>query len=133
MSNKKTGNAFEKELCELLSNFGFWAYNFPNKTSGQPADIIASRDGTPCLIDCKVCENDTFDTRRMEDNQINSMMKWRATGNGCGFFALKLHEGTIRFMTDHTLKYIAREKKVLNRKDIFENSESFDEWLWWYV
>ena len=133
MSNKKTGNAFEKELCNLLAKHGFWAYNFPNKTSGQPADIIASRDGTPCLIDCKVCENDSFDTTRLEENQINSMLLWRETGNGCGYFAFKLQDGTIRFATDSTIRFIAREKRVMNRSDILANSESIEDWLWWYI
>ena len=41
MSNKKIGNDFEKELCEVLAEYGFWVHNFTQNQDGQPADIIA--------------------------------------------------------------------------------------------
>ena len=129
MNNKKLGNKFEKELCEMLAAKGFWAYNFPNKIAGQPADIIASRDGRPCLIDCKECTNDTFDTRRVEENQKNSMFLWDYTGNGMGYFALKLQDGRI-YMIDHRMMEAARAgKRTLNRHDIIALGLPFEKWL----
>ena len=54
MSNKKIGNDFEAELCEMLSLYGFWCHNLAVKSEGQPADVIAARNGKAYLIDCKV-------------------------------------------------------------------------------
>ena len=128
MNNKKSGNKFEKDLCELLAKRGFWAYNCPNKTSGQPADIIASRNKHPCLIDAKECANDTYDTVRIEENQKNSMFLWEYTGNGVGYFALKLSDGQI-YMIDHNSMLLARQhKRTLNRADIIDLGVPFDEW-----
>lgn len=39
MSNKKLGNAFEMELCNILSSHGFWVHNLAQNSAGQPADI----------------------------------------------------------------------------------------------
>ena len=44
MSNKKIGNDFEAELCEMLSLYGFWCHNLAVKSEGQPADVIAARN-----------------------------------------------------------------------------------------
>lgn len=129
MNNKKLGNKFEKELCERLAAQGFWAYNFPNKIAGQPADIIASRNGQPCLIDCKECTNDTFDTRRVEENQKNSMYLWKYTGNELACFALKLSDGSI-YMIDHKVMAVVRAgKRTLNRDDITLLGVPFWKWL----
>lgn len=54
-SNRKTGTTFESELCEILSQNGFWAHNLAQNSAGQPADVIAVRNKTAYLIDCKVC------------------------------------------------------------------------------
>ena len=129
MNNKKLGNKFEKDLCELLAIKGFWAYNFPNKIAGQPADIIASRLGCPCLIDCKECTNDTFDTVRVEENQKNAMLLWEYRGNGDGYFALKLSDGSI-YMINHNIMLSAREKqRTLNRSTIIKIGMPFDDWV----
>ena len=53
-SNRKTGTTFESELCEILSQNGFWAHNLAQNSAGQPADVIAVRNKTAYLIDCKV-------------------------------------------------------------------------------
>ena len=45
MSNKKLGNSFEAELCEILSMYGFWAHNLAQNSDGQPADVLASKNG----------------------------------------------------------------------------------------
>lgn len=88
-SNKTVGSQFESEFCEILSRRGFWVYNTPNKRSGQPADIIAVRNGKPFLIDCKVCSGNTFSLARIEPNQDTAMQLWNRCGNGAGWFAVK--------------------------------------------
>lgn len=89
MSNKKSGNQFEAELCEILSKNGFWAHQLSQNSAGQPADVIAVKNGYAYLIDCKVCSNGKFSLNRIEENQSLSMELWRECGNGVGWFALK--------------------------------------------
>ena len=91
MTNKKIGNDFESELCELLATQGFCAHNFAQNQDGQPADVIAVKNKKAYLIDCKVCSTRKgFDLSRMEDNQDLSMELWKGCGNGEGWFAVKL-------------------------------------------
>ena len=44
-TNKKHGNEFEREFCQLLSQKGFWVLNIPQYSAGQPSDVIAVKDG----------------------------------------------------------------------------------------
>lgn len=129
MNNKKLGNKFEKELCELLARNGFWAYNCPNKTAGQPADIIASRNGHPCLIDAKECSNDVFDTTRVEENQKNSMTLWDYTGNGEGYYALRFSDGEIYMVHSDAMLLARHQKRTLNRYDVTYLGMPFAEWV----
>ena len=93
MSNRKDGTDFEKELCEILREYGFWTHNFAQSRDGQPSDIIAAREGKAYLIDAKVCKNDTFPLSRIEENQKLAMDYYRDCGNPEGWFALKTSEG----------------------------------------
>ena len=93
MSNKKLGNGFEAELCEILSEHGFWCHNLAANSAGQPADVIAVRNGKAYLIDCKVCSQGKFQYSRIEENQHLSMDLWCECGNGVGWFALKFNTG----------------------------------------
>lgn len=129
MNNKKLGNKFEKDLCGMLAKNGFWAYNFPNKIAGQPADIIASRKGHPCLIDCKECTNDVFDTTRMEENQQNAMMLWDYTGNGEGYYAMRFSDGQIYMVHQDAVMLARHNKRTLNRFDVTYLGITFDEWV----
>ena len=46
MNNKIIGTAFEKEMCELLANRGYWVHFItPDNRGAQPFDIIAVKDG----------------------------------------------------------------------------------------
>lgn len=89
MNNKKSGNQFEAELCEILSANGFWTHNLAQNSAGQPADVIAVKNGSAYLIDCKVCSTGHFSLRRIEENQTLAMELWRDCGNGVGWFAMK--------------------------------------------
>ena len=44
MINKKIGNDFEKELCEILADAGCCVHNFANRKNGHPADKIAAKN-----------------------------------------------------------------------------------------
>lgn len=88
-TNKTIGNGFEQDFCDLLAKNGFWAHNAAQNKSGQPADVFAVRDNTPYLIDCKVCEHDTFRLYRAEENQRLAMERWIECGNDKAFFAIK--------------------------------------------
>ncbi len=127
-SNKKLGNDFESELCDLLYQNGFWAHNMSANASGQPADIIAVKNGKSYLIDCKVCSNGDFDQRRIEENQNLAMTLWTLCGNGHGWFALKLREGIFMTRYDALLRF-RKIKMVMNTEDIMHYGVPFDEWI----
>ncbi len=92
MTNKKLGNDFEAAFCEILSQHGFWAHQFAQNQAGQPADVMAVKDGKAHLIDCKVCSGRGFPLSRIEDNQHAAMDMWSKCGNGDGWFALLFKE-----------------------------------------
>ena len=106
-TNRKTGTSFERELCEELARYGFWAHNLAQNSAGQPFDVIAARDGKVYPIDAKVCEKDVFRLVRIEDNQFSAMTLWKDTGNGEGWFA----------------------KTVLSRSDILEVGVPLELWV----
>ena len=127
-TNKKIGNDFETEFCELLFDKGFWCHLFAQNQAGQPADVIAVRNGDAYLIDCKECSSNVFPLSRIEENQTLSMELWSDSGNGKGWFALKI-EGEIVMMNQWVLKALSHDKSVLNTKDIHDNGTSFEKWL----
>ena len=117
--NKKTGNDFEAELCRILSARGYWCHNFQQNASGQPADIIAAKNRVTYLIDAKVCEKGEFRLSRMEENQRLAMRLWNQTGNGAGYFALKLPDETIfLFAIDFLLELEKIGRTVLDEAEI---------------
>lgn len=95
MTNKLSGNRFEAELCGILAEHGFWAHNMTQNQAGQPADIIAARDGCAVLIDCKLCSGERFSFARIEPNQASAMDLWNACGNSDAWFAVKTPDGEI--------------------------------------
>ena len=110
-TNRKIGNSFETEFCELLFQHGFWCHNMAQNAAGQPADVIAVKGKTAYLIDCKVCSNNRFPLSRVEENQHFAMETWKACGNGEGWFALKV------------------EESALNLTDIREYGTPLERWL----
>ncbi len=128
MSNKKLGNDFEATFCQMLSENGFWVHNLAQNAAGQPADVIAVKNGKPYLIDCKVCSNGKFDQRRIEENQNLAMAMWVLCGNGQGWFALKLYQGIFMARYDSLLRF-RKLKMVMNTEDIMHNGIPFDEWI----
>ena len=130
MSNKKAGNQFESELCEILAMYGFWCHNMAQNASGQPADVIAVKNGRAYLIDCKVCSTDKgFALSRMEENQDLAMELWNECGNGQGWFAMKLPTGDI-FMVPHiAIKACQCWQSHMSPADIFETGKPLEKWV----
>ena len=131
MSNKALGNSFEEELCEILSNYGFWSHNLAQNKSGQPADVIAVRNKVSHLIDAKVCSNNTFPFSRIEENQDLAMELWRECGNGIGWFALKISDTDeqIYMISHYTMKAYRNQQKSLSAKEIFELGIPIEKWV----
>ena len=129
MINKKIGNEFEAELCEMLSLYGFWCHNLAVKIEGQPADVIAARNGNAYLIDCKVCStNKGFALSRMEENQELAMNLWKECGNGDGWFAILL-AGIVYMIPHFTIEAFANIQTYLSPKEIFEYGKPLDKWV----
>lgn len=128
MTNKKLGNDFESKFCEILFENGFWTHNMAQNASGQPADVIAARNGKSYLIDCKVCSSRGFALSRMEENQDLSMELWKSCGNGEGWFAVLLNNEI--FMIPHiSIKALREEKSYMTELDVKEYGIVLERWL----
>lgn len=128
VTNKKLGNTFETEFCEILFDNGFWCHNMAQNQAGQPADVIAVRNKAPHLIDCKVCSDGKFPLSRIEENQHYAMELWKKSGNGEGWFALKI-EGQIMMIPHFTMTVLAKEKSVLSMSEIMECGFTLERWI----
>lgn len=127
--NKTVGEKFEHDFCRTLGKHGYWAHRLSQNKAGQPADVIAVKNGSAYLIDCKTCARDVFSLSRVEENQILSMGMWKNCGNRECYFALKLSDGSVRMIEYDVMINLSYEKTRLNLNDILENSESIEEWL----
>ena len=127
--NKKLGNDFEQELCQILADAGYWTHNFANRKNGQPADIIAVKNGKAYLIDAKECTREIFPLKRMEYNQELSMGLWIECGNTTPYFALKARNEI--YMVDYTtvMDLMRNGKKQLNLEDMNKYGTRLATWL----
>ena len=129
MINKKLGNDFEHELCEILAYAGYWVHNFASRKNGQPADIIAVKSGKAYLIDAKECTWEIFPIRRIEYNQELSMGLWIECGNTTPYFALKARN-EIYMVSYEFIKELAEQgKKQLNLEDMNKYGVRLATWL----
>ena len=129
MSNKKLGNNFETELCEILAEEGFWCHNMAQNSDGQPADVIAVKEGDAYLIDCKVCSRGRFSLSRIEENQSLSMELWRDCGNGEGLFALNF-SGEIYMVGLESLRNCRNHHASMTKELAAVYGVPLGEWLW---
>ena len=127
--NRRVGTGFEKQLCLSLSGYGFWAHNLSQNSQGQPFDIIAARNGKSYPIDCKDCAKDIFKMERIEENQSSAMFLWRETGNGEGWFALRMTNGAVYFLPFSKLESLSLLKTVLSASEIRQFGVSLGEWV----
>ena len=128
MNNKKAGNEFEREFCEMLSKDGFWSHFMGGNRNGQPADIIAVRNKKAYLIDAKDCQNDRFVLSRIEDNQHMAMRVWEICGNNRGLFALNTSKGV--YMLTYGIVQVLEmaDIKSLNMQAIEKYCTPYGEW-----
>ena len=128
--NRTVGGKFEQEFAEFLHEHGFWAHVMQQNKAGQPSDIIAAKGKFHTLIDCKVCDSDTFPFDHIRDNQLLAMrMFQRLCGELC-YFALKFPEREIRMVSLERLETLKnRGKKGLSKKDLDNETWHIDEWL----
>ena len=92
MNNKKLGTEFEREVCELLANNGYWVHFLaPDNRGAQPFDIIAVKDGLAMAVECKTLSDSQkyFSIDRLEDNQIFAFERWLKCGNIMPFIFIK--------------------------------------------
>lgn len=129
MNNRRLGDRFEQDLCEILFEHGFWTHNFAQNQAGQPADVIAVRNKCAYLIDCKVCTTSRgFALDRMEDNQDLSMTLWKECGNGEGWFAVRLMEQV--YMIPHfVVKALGNQKSAMTPAEVFEIGKPLEKWI----
>ena len=129
MNNRKTGNCFEDDLCNILFSYGFWSHNLKQNSSGQPADVIAVKNKKAYLIDCKVCSNNNFPLSRIEENQDLAMELWKDCGNGIGWFALKTTDDNIYMISHYVMTAYKERKHSLSAKEIAELGEPIESWV----
>ena len=128
-SNRAVGNAFEQEFSELLYAYGFWVHRLTQDSAGQPADVIAVKNKTAYLIDCKDCSAKGFDLRRVEENQITAMQLWDECGNGQGWFALKVPTGDIYMLPLVVVLAYKNGQSSLSYAEIHEMGKPFEDWV----
>ena len=129
MINKKLGNDFEKELSEILYDAGYWVHLLNQNKNGQPADIIAAKNGNAYLIDAKVCSYEVFPFRRIEENQRLAMNTWIECGNIEPYFALKCRN-EIYMVSYEFIRELAKQgKKRLNLEDMNKYGVRLATWL----
>ena len=131
MNNKTLGNNFEQELCEKLSEYGFWTHNLAMNKAGQPADIIAVKNKKAYLIDAKVCSSRGFALSRVEDNQELAMDLWKDKGNGQGWFALKLPTNEIYMIPHICILAYKNRQSSLSFAEIHELGKPLGKWVVW--
>ena len=129
MSNRAVGNAFEQEFSELLYAYGFWVHRLTQDSAGQPADVIAVKNKTAYLIDCKDCSAKGFDLRRVEENQITAMQLWNECGNGQGWFAFKVPTGDIYMLPLFVVMAYKNRQSSLSYAEIHEIGKPLDMWV----
>lgn len=127
--NRKTGTSFERQLCISLAGYGFWAHQMAQNSQGQPFDVIAAKNGHTYPIDCKVCEKDVFRLERVEENQYSAMTLWRQTGNGEGWFALRMTNGEVWFISLETMERAMFTRRSLYWSEIKQFGITLEEWV----
>lgn len=127
--NRKVGNAFEKDLCQRLANYGFWAHNLAQNSQGQPFDVLAARNGVSYPIDCKDCAKNVFKLDRVEENQFSAMQLWQETGNGIGWFALRMTSGAVYMISFTDMAVAKLMKSSLDAAEIRQLGDSLSEWV----
>ena len=128
MNNRIDGIRFEADLCEKLSDHGFFAINLTQNPHGQPADIVAVKNNKAILIDCKECLHDSFKMERIEPNQETAWGMWKY--RGCTDYYYAFRDSKERIFIVHMADLLKRRDedgvKVISNVGIFQ---PWEEWL----
>ena len=124
-NNKIIGNEFEKEFALYLQEKGMFVYNLPNKSTGQPFDIIATKNNVFYGFECKHCKGNVFSLSRVEDNQVQVFKKLQKSNTNNYYFVFKCEVfNTIKFCeADYIiecLRYMRKNIDLSVLKDIEE-------------
>lgn len=125
-SNKSLGSSYEEDFARILFENGFWVHLLRQTEAGQPADLIACRNGRTFLIDCKVCSNGNFPISRMEENQKLAMQAFMDAGNSEPWFALEVDGQTYMIPFHFMLRH---PTPTLSQTQIMRYGETIEEWL----
>lgn len=128
MNNKALGNIFERNFVKGLADSGFWVHRLAQTNVGQPADVIAVRNGQAYLIDCKVCSSRGFRLTRIEPNQETAMKLWQAKGNNDCWFALYIAK-EVRMLRFTKAMLLKLGQSSLNADEIKSYTISLEDWL----
>lgn len=101
-SNKKIGNNSEEIVAVALQKQNYWVLRIPPNSNGQPADIIAIRNGVPYLLEIKHVEGKSFKLSRIEPNQIHAL----------NYFELFGGKSWVIFVLDDNSMYMLSWKSV---------------------
>lgn len=124
MNNKRLGNSFEGEVCDVLASYGYWVHFLvPDARGAQPFDIIAAKDNKAYAIECKTLtgKRKSFSIDRLEDNQMLASERWIACGNDSPVIAIK-YEDEMYVVSYEELK----EKKLVKMSECELFSRRFD-------
>ena len=116
MNNKKLGTEFERTVCNVLRDNGYWVHFMsPDSRGAQPFDIIAVKNGRARAIECKTLDDNRryFSINRLEDNQIFAFSKWLECGNDMPQVFV-FHRGSIHCIDYDKLK---KEERIDMIKD----------------
>ena len=122
MSNKSEGTKFEKQVAEKLYADGWLVHLLTQSAAGQPADIIAVKDITTMLIDCKDCKGKSFDLNRVEENQMNAMSLFTDRTMGLAMFAIQLN-GKTYFVDYKAIKHVIEQGAKTVKEQWLENNK----------
>ena len=134
MSNKKLGNALEKQVAEYLADNGYWVHLLQQNKSGQPADLIAvNMKGVAFLIDCKACTTQGFKISRVEENQHLAMKKFYEKTGLYGWFAIGVKNVT--YMMPYLDVYALNKEGVdkVSQPALKQNLAPLKQWAEIYV
>lgn len=120
--NKKIGNEFENEFCELLKKCGFWVHFMnPNAAGQQPVDVIAAKNNEVFLFDCKTSVKQTFYLTRIEFNQSMAFWSFANCGNMNRYIAVKF-DGSVYVIPYIDLLNSPSESVKLSEEYLFKNA-----------
>lgn len=123
-----TWQRFQREICKMLSEHGFWAYETINKKSGQPVDVIAVKSDIGYIIECKVTKSNRFPLSRVEDNQITAIERFTRCKNKESWFAFYFakHPDEILFVRAEKIIALLDKNVVgVSYDELKEMSEDF--------